>query len=122
MPKTLTAKAAPRVEIRIPISIQSRPAFKAWLKHFRECEPLWIEQPKIVRGHLRVPLLVYPYLLGYAHSQWLSTWDIYRLEKIGKRQLRYLFTSQEAPIEVHRQALHAWKNLHEIGIGQFLVG
>lgn len=109
-----------RVEIRIPIPEQSRPSFKKWLQHFKTCEPLWAEQPRMVRGHLRVPLLVYPYLLGYAHTNWLCRWDIYRLEKLGKKQLRYLFTSNEAPHEVNRQALHAWTNVHQIRIGEFL--
>jgi hypothetical protein len=109
-----------RVEIRIPVAHQSRPSFKKWLEHFRECEPLWVDQPRLVRGHLRVPLLVYPYLLGYAHKKWLCTWDIYRLEKLGKKQLRYLFTSAEAPHEVNRQAWHAWRNVNQIRTGEFL--
>lgn len=74
----------------------------------------------MVRGYLRVPLLVYPYLLGYAHPDWLEGWDIYRLEKLGKKQLRYLFTSNEAPFEVNRQAWHAWRNVNQIRTGEFL--
>jgi hypothetical protein len=109
-----------RVEIRIPVAAQSRPAYKKWLAHFKKCEPLWAEQPRLVRGTLRIPLLVYPYLLGYAHTDWLSTWDIHALEKVGKKQLRYLFSSSEAPAEINRQAWHAWMNLNKIRTGEFL--